>query len=291
MADIRINLNYHRHPKIRKLKNRLGLEGVVSHQELLCYTAEYRSKGILYDMSTEDICLSSYWEGDVEEFINTLVELKLLDMRSSGIYEIHDWEEHNGWAFHKEERTAKAKKAAQARWSAKDDIKQCPKHGLELPIDDYSNAPTPNPIPSPNPKPLVIIEKFDLWVKNNKTKIDMIGKALAGYNYEKDSKIDLIVWDEIKNMRAWILGNPEKSKGRRIWSSFVQRWLKKTIHNFQNNGNVLSKKEENEYYKNKRKVIDYNELMNKNPNIKKIWMKMPIPRPSCEEILRKHGLI
>ena len=79
--DVRIGTNYPIHPKTRKLKKALGAEGVMSHIFLLCFVAQTTPSGTLKDMSPEDIAWAAQWRGDPDKFVDTLVEVRLLDKR------------------------------------------------------------------------------------------------------------------------------------------------------------------------------------------------------------------
>lgn len=93
-------------------------------------------------MTPEDIEISAKWEGAPGAWFSALIKLRLLD-EMLGVYSVHDWEEHNGYAFHAPERTAKAKHAANVRWASDEDARS----------NAHSNAPSPNPNPDPKPNP------------------------------------------------------------------------------------------------------------------------------------------
>ena len=76
--DVRIATNYPDHPKIRKLEKRLGAEGIKSHVFLLCFVARVTPSGSLKDMDVEDIELAARWKGQSGQFVDTLVDLRLL---------------------------------------------------------------------------------------------------------------------------------------------------------------------------------------------------------------------
>lgn len=114
--DIRLSLDFFDHPKSKKLKKRLGLEGVMALLKLWAWTAGNRPGGMLTGLDAEAVELAADWDGEDGTFVSTLLDLRLLD-DADGTFAIHDWEDHQAYSSKSEERSSKAKKAAEARWS------------------------------------------------------------------------------------------------------------------------------------------------------------------------------
>lgn len=156
--DIRISITFSDHPKTVKLMRRVGAEGVLCLLRLWGYAAQYRPAGSLVGMSDEDIEIAAGWKGDLGAWVQAAVEVRYFDRDENGEILLHDWAEHNPYAFHAKERAEKAKKGAEARWGkpsdakedAETDAKKCSKHDLALPQASSSNTPSPAPSPSPN---------------------------------------------------------------------------------------------------------------------------------------------
>ena len=108
-SDIRLNSGFWQHPKTVKLIKRLGLEGVRSLQMLWCWTAVNRCSGVLTGMDADDVEVAAAWYGDAGLFVDTCLALRWLDMRDDGIYAVHDWREHNGYAANDDIRSDKAR--------------------------------------------------------------------------------------------------------------------------------------------------------------------------------------
>jgi len=146
--DIRIKLDLFEHPKLRKLRRRLGAEGVLGLLRLWLWAAANRPDGLLRGLDADDLELASQWEGQPGELAATLCELRLLDflplekeggaapalppsergaVPAVGAFRIHDWCEHQPWASRTEERSRIARQAAKARWNAEDDEKAAKK--------------------------------------------------------------------------------------------------------------------------------------------------------------------
>ncbi len=116
-TDYRISLGWRRNRKRQKLLNRLECTGVLAVMDLWGAVAEDAPEGRLSGWSEEDICIAAGWGGDVKLFVNTLLDLKLIEHDDvSDCYVIHDWVEHNHWAAHSKQRSKKAREAAMARW-------------------------------------------------------------------------------------------------------------------------------------------------------------------------------
>jgi len=151
MSDIRVKFSFMRHRKRKKLQHILGAEGVIALIDLWLSTAECNPKGILNAYDEHDIAIDANYTGDAKEFTDTLVDLGFLDKIDNG-YALHDWEDNQGWVFHSDERSAKAKKAAKARWDKYNDATS----------NATSNAPSPSPTPNPTPTPAPAPEEWPI---------------------------------------------------------------------------------------------------------------------------------
>lgn len=119
-SDIRISISFFRHHKTKRVRRSIGESGVISLLQLFCYVGEHRPQGILQGMSVDDIADAAEWQGEAQEFVQALCNAGFLDRCEEGVYEVHDWEEHNPWATGAEERSEKARKAAKKRWENKE---------------------------------------------------------------------------------------------------------------------------------------------------------------------------
>jgi hypothetical protein len=103
-TDIRISVEFWKHPKTGKLERRLGLEGVKALMVLWAWVARNRPDGDLLGFDAEDIELAAEWKGESGILLETLVSLRWLDEKD-GYYAIHDWAEHNSWAAGADDRS------------------------------------------------------------------------------------------------------------------------------------------------------------------------------------------
>ena len=168
--DIRISVDFFEHHKTRRLKRRLGWEGVIALQQLWCYAAKHRPQGSLNGMDAEDIADASKWEGEPKEFVSQLCEIGFLEECDKGTYLLHDWEENNPWAAAAQERSEKARKAARAKHAKEKSSENnaegvpnaCDEHGGSmreagsahaLGREEHAQCSAPSPSPSPSPPP------------------------------------------------------------------------------------------------------------------------------------------
>ena len=129
-TDIRLSIGWNRHPKIVKLRRKLGAEGVMGLIGLWTFCGESRTDGVLHGMDDDDIAIAGDYHGDAAVFVATLSELKLLD-RAGNDWAIHDWSKNNPWACGHQARSEKAKKAIQARWDRQKKPSKDPEKCLE----------------------------------------------------------------------------------------------------------------------------------------------------------------
>lgn len=128
-TDIRLSLGCRDHPKIVRLIKILGDGAFACLVTLWLYTAAYFPKGILVGLDPLDIEIRARWPGENELFVETLHELRLLDCAAcpekalwasheiSMPVGIHDWEDHQPWAYHADARSEIAREKARKRWT------------------------------------------------------------------------------------------------------------------------------------------------------------------------------
>lgn len=161
-SDIRLSIGWNRHPKIIKLRRKLGADGVLALVCLWTFAGEQRPDGVLSGMDDDDIAIAAEYPGDAGTLVSTLANLRLLD-RADGGWTIHDWRDNNPWAFGHKARSDKAKKAIQARWDRRNKPDNDPENGKKnttstesdttsIEKQHTSNTPSPSPSPSPSPK-------------------------------------------------------------------------------------------------------------------------------------------
>jgi hypothetical protein len=139
----------------------LGDAGIIALLRLWTFAATYRPDGNLTGYDAEGIADAAGWRGKRDKLISALIEARFLELEDSNTgvrgMKLHDWSDHQPWVIHASERSSRAKKAAEKRWSREDG---CAEHHMlnadgNAKCNAGSNAPypIPTPIPTPNPKP------------------------------------------------------------------------------------------------------------------------------------------
>jgi hypothetical protein len=96
--DFRIKASAFDNVKLKKLRKRLGDDGVLSLIAIWAYAAEHKPSGVLAGCSSEDIEEIAEWNGERSVFVKTLSSLRLLDVDEVSGFSIHDWKAHNPFA-------------------------------------------------------------------------------------------------------------------------------------------------------------------------------------------------
>jgi hypothetical protein len=150
-SDARIATGLPAHPKLKKLRKRLGKDACWSLVCLFLWAADDRWDGDLSGLSDEDIELAAEWEGEPAVFVKTLAEVGFLE-GSEGTFIIHDWKEHNPWAAARGSRRNNARKAAVVRWHRGEGNVHpaCDSHAGSMHDVQKGNAPNPTQT-KPNP--------------------------------------------------------------------------------------------------------------------------------------------
>lgn len=212
-SDIRILTTFPHHPKTKKLKRKLGADGVLSLVNLWVYAAQNRTDGCLAGMDYEDIAIAADWDNDASGFIECLLTVGFLDKKGEELI-LHDWREHNPYAANSEMRSRQAAKNQIIRW-----IKGELRDGKELDAfkiwfaeyqfkkgESYEQIlavyrsytsgsdngygrntpyPPPSPSPSPSPKPDPNIKSLfdEFWAaypkKKNKGNAEKVWKKIT----------------------------------------------------------------------------------------------------------------
>lgn len=115
-TDIRLSVNFFNHHKTKKLRKRLGVDGILCLLTLWLWVTQNRPDGELENMTEEDIEINADWEGEEGLFCQTLLEYGWLDKTAHG-YAVHDWADHNSWQAGAEERSNSSRLGMLIRWN------------------------------------------------------------------------------------------------------------------------------------------------------------------------------
>ena len=258
--DFRVSITIATHHKTKKLMRRLGDRSFYNLIRLWAYTAANKPDGKLLGMTEEDIEIACDWNGQCSKFVLALLELKFIT-KQDGVYFIHDWEEHNGYAFHAKERSEKARKAANTKWE-----KHNKKKGLLLQAGP-SNATSigkqcPSPSPSPSPNKIIYTDKLKTFVSSY---INYISKTFgtkapdeANSLFEKSCKtvsdltrLDGVAEDHVFEVLRWSQKN-DFWRDKVLSLSALRNKAKNNLRKFQNIDTA--------YEKDKGNKTDYSDI-------------------------------
>lgn len=141
--DIRLKTSWRTHPKRVKLQRRLGHAGVTAATDLWLFCGSERTEGDLAGMTAEDIAIAAQWDGDPQRFVDTLVELGLLDGSPNG-YSIHDWWEINPYVAGHKQRQVVGYLHALKRWHMEGSHKKNPHQ--DCPLCHANGVPMGDPL-------------------------------------------------------------------------------------------------------------------------------------------------
>jgi hypothetical protein len=161
-GDFRVALDFLDHPKTVRLKALVGAEGVFCLMRLWAFAGNYRPRGMLSGMNTQDVEIAAKWAGEKGSFVNALIESKFLDKLKNGVYRLHNWKLRQGYLYHKPERREQARKAGKTKRPKGD-------NGLPPTQNDNEKSPSPSPSPSPIPKESSPPSATDSLKKKKKT--------------------------------------------------------------------------------------------------------------------------
>ena len=120
---IRLSVNWPTSHKRRHLQRKLGASGALALTDLWCWMGTHRPDGDLTGFSTQDVAANAGYRRDSARFVETLLELELLDQvtvdgKVIG-YKIHDWDDHQPYAATSKKRTDHAIARAKDQWAKK----------------------------------------------------------------------------------------------------------------------------------------------------------------------------
>lgn len=161
VTDIRVSCGFFDHPKAKRLHHELGPEAIIALQRIWMFAAQYRPKGNLTGLTTVDIQGIAEWS-DPRDLVGALVRIGFIE-KGRDCLRLHDWSDHNRFAFFGPERIVQSRKAAKTRWQAKRGNPRRRK-GSKRDADSNAdrnaegnadrNAERNAPIPTPTPTPV-----------------------------------------------------------------------------------------------------------------------------------------
>jgi hypothetical protein len=204
--DARISTALPKHFKTLKLKRRLGAPGCWSLVCLFLWVAENKPSGDLTGMSDEEIEIVGQWEGELGAFAAELVSVGFLD-GDDGARTVHDWQEHNPWAFYRPQRVENAKKAIAIRWGKKPP---------ESEPDTSSNTGSIRGVIPTSP----LLSSPHLTTENQKQRARPSFEEVAAYCQERGNRIEARAWFDHYESNGWKVGK----NAMKDWRACVRTW-------------------------------------------------------------------
>ncbi len=155
--DFRITVGFSTHPKRLLLQSRLGKVAVLALIDLWEHCATQHWNGVLMNYTPKMIARVTDWDGDPQEFVETLCEVGFLDAVEDG-YLVHDWLDHNEYCSKVLDRIESARIAGKASGTARAQRPVERSVAVSLGTPDPtrpvpSREPNRNPTPSKGEKP------------------------------------------------------------------------------------------------------------------------------------------
>jgi hypothetical protein len=236
--DMRLSLNFVDHPKVRKIIRRCGYEAFYGLIKLYSIAGRMYTDGLLKGFDLEDIEDLADWHGETGSFGSTLVDVGLIDETEEGFY-LHDWEEHQPWIIGSEERSEKAKKAAEARWNKGENSQNdaqnadsmqdaCNEHASGNAVSMLNpcpSAPSPSPTPKNNIPPLDTKVSIPPKGKKHPKFVKPTVVEISAYCKERGNQVDSQKFWDFYESKGWKVGkNPMKD-----WKACVRTWEKSEL--------------------------------------------------------------
>ena len=236
--DIRLNVGFFEHPKIVKLGRKFGCGGVMAFLRLLLWVTTGRPSGLLEKMEPDDIAIAAKWEGDAAEFIEQLVNLRLIDL-INGVYAIHDWEDHNSWQANDEYRSDSCRfsrmaathkdiynslKAAGVKAISKSDHKRLTQsNDPTKAVNDFLTAlGSPTPLPNQNQSNTYVSEGGAPLPPSNNFIPPGIDDVIS-FCREENLNIDSGKFVDHYNSNGWRVGG----NSMQDWRASVRNWARR----------------------------------------------------------------
>ena len=209
--DLRIKLGWPNNLKRKRLQQKLGGDGVVALLDLWCYAGSNCTKGILGDVSADDLALMAGWKGDSKVFLQALLDGPWIEKSGKKLV-LHGWEEHQPFLYLSEEISAKAREKAEKRWQierAKSMPAACTQH---------TGGNTDGNAPSYHPTTLPPNHSKD--AQQAPTKSQPMPESAAIYRQIFHLQLNVVQRDEIAKT---VVGEEELS----LWESILKAWAMK----------------------------------------------------------------
>lgn len=158
--DMRIDVNFVDHPKVKRLIRTAGYEAFYCLMRLFSSVAKSYPKGVLTGCNQDDIESLADWRGESGVLFSALTDPDFLFLERIGEHwQIHEWDIHQPWVFNSKERSEIARQNVNKRYNKPQETYEPYTNGStdgsETVIPNGYETPTQN-TPSPSPSPIPI---------------------------------------------------------------------------------------------------------------------------------------
>lgn len=229
--DMRINLNFVDHPKVKRLIRKAGYEAFYGLIRLFSIAGKMYQKGLFRGCTIEDIEDFADWHGEDGFLVDAMVSVGFMVHTSEG-YAIHDWEHHQPWIYHADARSEQARKAIETRWErrrnrqigAPDTVGIRGEYGANTNSNTPlpSPSPSPSPIPSPSPSPIPTPIGIGPTKSSPRFKKPSV-EEVSAYCTERRNGVDPQTFIDFYDSKGWKVGK----EGMKDWKAAVRTWEKR----------------------------------------------------------------
>lgn len=162
------------HPKVHLLAKALGVNvpQVIGHLHLLWWWAlDYADNGDLTRYK-DFIPNASQWDGDEQEFIDSLIEFGFIDVEDNKLI-IHDWLDYTGALIETREKDAERKRLARQSKNAKTSANRTSWEVSDTTKPSGASVGRPQDVPSPSAVEKTRLEKTRLDETNSGNSIEL----------------------------------------------------------------------------------------------------------------------
>ena len=232
--DIRVDVDFLDHPKTRALLDRAGNDGVAWILRLWTFTAKYYPKGRLSGLDADRIrhvMRNAYDTHQDSDHIEIMVNAGFLELRSGGVYCLHDWDYWQSWVFMSKERSVKARRAANTMWDKKkgrDASRNASRARNAMPLSSPLLSSPEEKISNNKATPLkTSLGSFEDWLSREENCSYLDGLSKMRKSPDENSPYlfggVVAVQEEIARMKVWLGSHPDNIK--KDWNRFVSNWL------------------------------------------------------------------
>lgn len=236
-SDLRLHVGFFSNHKIRTLNRRLGDAAVLSWLRLLVWVVQFRPSGVLKGLlDAEAVAIVADWNGDADQFLQTLSELRLIDRSDDDQLSIHDWTEHQEWQSGALGRSRHARRLNHKRWYVDrkiacanvecDDCKpfRISSDSVAIPALTPSDSEQDSTLRYVSVRNQGSLPSGEKRARKKKLSVDEWSPDAALITELSERYPGVNVSDELESLRDWARSKDER---RADWGGTLRNWIRK----------------------------------------------------------------